>query len=168
MIVRRPRDSVDPEASILLLSLVGFTVVGLIVSLAIGSAALRDVVLKGAGGALLVVGSYYAARTLMENRADQRAAQMLRAIELTAHPSAAVRSGAVGVLIEIAESSADREVRRLETISSVLKKVRAEHEDDELLTESALNGLEHRAAKARRLFDKRHRRGQAEAPQKLS
>jgi hypothetical protein len=39
------------------------------------------------GAALLVLGSYYAARTLTENRADKRADQTLKATELTANSS---------------------------------------------------------------------------------
>ncbi len=81
--------SADPEATKTLLFLVACTVAGLLLSLASGGGALRDVVLKVAGAALLVLGSYYAARTLKESRADKRTDQILKATELTANSSPA-------------------------------------------------------------------------------
>jgi hypothetical protein len=119
-----PRDSADPDATITLEVLAVLVVAGLAVSLATSSSAIRDVVLKGGGAALLVLGSYYAARTLKENRADKRVDQILKATELTTASSDAVSGGAVHVLLllaeDIAKSSGKCETGRLVAIKFVL------------------------------------------------
>jgi hypothetical protein len=103
------RDAADREAAITLLVLVAVTVLALAVlpEVVAGSdAATRDAVLKAAGGVLLLLGSYYAARTLKENRTDKRTDQILKAIELLAkHDDSGLTAGAVSTLEELAASS---------------------------------------------------------------
>lgn len=132
--IQRPRDSADPVASATLWVIIAATALGLVFSLVLGGASLRDVVLKAAGGFLLLLGSYYAARTLTENRADRRVDQILKAIELTAHNSSAVRRGAARILISVAydigNASGGLEADRVAAIGSVLDAMRQQHPDD--------------------------------------
>jgi len=108
-LVANVRNAADTEAAITLLALVVVTVVALAVlpEVISGSdAATRDAVLKAAGGILLLLGSYYGARTLKENRIDKRTDQILKAIELLAtHDDRGVTAGVVLTLEELAASS---------------------------------------------------------------
>jgi hypothetical protein len=122
------REATDREAAITLLLLVVAAVVALVVlpDVIPGSeSATRDAVLKGAGGVLLVLGSYYAARTLKENRTDKRTDQILKAIELLAkHEERGVRAGAESMLRELAKTSdGEREEWQRRVISQALEPI---------------------------------------------
>jgi hypothetical protein len=99
--------------------------VSTIVALAIvPNAAARDTVLKAAGGTVVLLGSYFAARTLKQTRADQRATRILKAIEMVGDDLPAVRVGAMWTLLEIASSSEGRRERsQVEAILAVLSAV---------------------------------------------
>jgi hypothetical protein len=96
------------------------------------------VVLKGAGAALLLLGSYYGARTLKENGASHRADQTLKALELTANECPAVRGGAVHVLLAIAEdiqaSKGVLEAGRVAGIKFILRTLHAQCPRDPVWT----------------------------------
>ncbi len=80
-----------------------------------------DVVLKVAGGILLLLSSYFAARTLKQTRADQRTGRILEATQLLADVSVSVRFGAISVLLNLAESSKGlREGEQVAIIRGVL------------------------------------------------
>ena len=107
-LIKNFRGAVDREAAATLLLLLSATVAALVVLPIVlsGSAAdIRDAVLKGAGALLLLLGSYYGARTLKENRTDKRTDQMLKAIELLAADDSAIRAGAVATLQALRDSA---------------------------------------------------------------
>jgi hypothetical protein len=108
--------------------------VALITSVALISvpdAAARDAVLKAAGGTVVLLGSYFAARTLKQTRSDQRATRILKAIEMVGHERPAVRVGALWTLVDLASSSdARRESNQIRAVLAVLDAVPAECDND--------------------------------------
>jgi len=140
-LVRNLRDAADREAAITLLVLGVVTVVAFAVLPEVipgSDAATRDAVLKAAGGLLLLLGSYYAARTLKENRTDKRTDQILKAIELLAkHDDRGVTAGAVSTLEELKNlSGAKPEEWQRRVIDRVLR-VRDQESAEEGPPESA-------------------------------
>jgi len=85
------------------------------------SSSARDTFLKLVGGAVVLLGSYFAARTLKQTRADQRATRILKAIELVGNEHVAVRAGALWTLVDLANSSdGERESSQVPAIVAVL------------------------------------------------
>jgi hypothetical protein len=122
------RKAVDREAAATLLLLLFATVAAVILLpgvMAGDAAGIRDGVLKGAGGVLLLLGSYYGARTLKENRTDKRTDQILKAFELLAtHNDGAVRAGAISVLEALDDaSSGAQETWQREAIKRALANI---------------------------------------------
>jgi hypothetical protein len=79
---------------------------------------------------VVLLGSYFAARTLKQTRSDQRASRMLQAIELTASDRPVARIGAIGVLNSLAVSAERRrEAETLRVILNVLDAVRRREQD---------------------------------------
>jgi hypothetical protein len=99
-------------------------IAALVALLVTGSKNGRDLILKLAAGVLLLLSSYFAARTLKQTRADQRMGRILDAINLLDGEQTtrgAVRAGAVLVLVNLAETSKDaREARQVAIIKRVL------------------------------------------------
>ena len=92
----------------------------------------HDVVFKASGGILVVLGSYFAARTLKQTRADQRASRMLTATEMVASDSDPVRLGAMWVLVDLLDSTAGkREEGVASAIRCVLGSVPPSRADDD-------------------------------------
>lgn len=105
---RNIREAEDPIVSVILLALAALTLVLLILGPVVTDSrpsAFRDATLKGAGAGLLLLGSYFAARTLKQTRADQRAGRVLQAIQMLENKSPEVRIGAVWALVGLAVSS---------------------------------------------------------------
>jgi hypothetical protein len=116
-----PRKLPDPEDPTVAVVLV-LVAISTIVALAIApDPAVRDAVLKAAGGAVVLLGSYFAARTLKQTRADQRASRILKAIEMVGDDLPAIRVGAMWTLLELASSSSGRrESGQVDVILAVL------------------------------------------------
>jgi hypothetical protein len=94
----------------------------------------RDLVLKVAGGILLVLGAYFTARTLKQTRADQRATRMLKAIEMLENGSGPARLGAMWTLVDLGKSAERKREDWLKTaIRSVLSSVQSNYADDDEL-----------------------------------
>jgi hypothetical protein len=113
-----PREAEDPLVAVLLWLLTLVTVFLLLwaPSHARGSdSAIRDAVLKGAGGVLLLLGSYFAARTLKQTAADQRANRALQAIQLLEHESGPVSKGARAMLTALRDTSSGKREEALRT-----------------------------------------------------
>jgi hypothetical protein len=81
-----PNKAEDPTVSWALVVLAVVTGVALIVVSVVPDihdrAGIRSAIVTGAGGVLLLLGSYFAARTLRQSGADQRANRALKAIEM--------------------------------------------------------------------------------------
>lgn len=105
-----PWSAEDRGAAVALLILALATIAALLVVSNVSGfhdrAAWRDAVLKGAGGFLLLGGSYYAARNLTQSRADQRANRALKAIEFMGHDREDVQRAGRALLKSLAKKPA--------------------------------------------------------------
>lgn len=104
---KKLRGSEDPTVARALWTLVVSTLVAIVV---LAVLALKDhgnfsndlaTVLKLAGAIVVLLGSYFAARTIGHNRDDQVANRYMRAVELLGHSQPDVRLGAVQQLDDI-------------------------------------------------------------------
>jgi hypothetical protein len=109
-------------------------VVLLVAGFIVADAAFRDTVLKGAGGVLLLLGSYYGARTLKETHADRNADRILKAIELAGSSDRIVRLGAAEMLRETArdidDSSGTYENPRIAIINRIFDELARKYPED--------------------------------------
>ena len=95
-----PSKAEDPTVAIALAVIALLTIVGLVGGPFIFHADDKDVwdlVIKTAGASVLLIDSYFAARTLKQSRADQRDARILMAIGLVGSESPEVRVRAEAV-----------------------------------------------------------------------
>jgi len=125
------RNADDPLVAIVLWMIAAGTIAALVFAPSItglSGGEARDAVLKGAGGTLLLLSSYFAARTLKQTRTDQRTGRILQATELLASESTAVQRGAISVLVDIAESSKGRREQKQVTIIQGLIAALAEND----------------------------------------
>lgn len=103
-----PRRAEDPTVAVALVVIAVLTVAALVVAPIVLDAANKDVwdlVIKVAGAAVVLIGSYFAARTLKQSRADQRDARILTAIGLVGNEHPEVRIGALLALGELAKNT---------------------------------------------------------------
>lgn len=108
--ILNPRRAEDPTVAITLIVIATLTVAGLVAGpllLKTPDKDVWDLVIKVAGASVVLIGSYFAARTLKQSRADQRDSRILAAIGLVGNERPEVRVGALLVLGELAKSTGD-------------------------------------------------------------
>jgi hypothetical protein len=119
-----PWNAEDRGAAVALVVLAVVTALALVVVSLLDSihndSAWRDAILKGAGGFLLLGGSYYGARTLTQGRADQRASRALKAIEFMGHEKPDVQKAGRALLASLA---GDAENSPRDEVQTMIRKV---------------------------------------------
>ena len=103
-----PSKAEDPAVAIALTVIALLTIVGLVggpFMFHVDDKDVWDLVIKAAGASVVLIGSYFAARTLKQSRADQRDARVLTALGLVGSESPEVRVGGLLVLGELAKTT---------------------------------------------------------------
>jgi hypothetical protein len=106
-----PLQAEDPTVAVALVIIGVLTAAGLAVGPSYLDQADKDVwdlVIKAAGASVILIGSYFAARTLKQSRADQRDARILTAIGLVGDEQPQVRIGGLLALAELAKTTGGR------------------------------------------------------------
>jgi hypothetical protein len=102
------RDADDPIVALLLWSLIGGTAIGLLIATKTGHEPFShelSVAVKIAGAVIVLLGSYFAARTISHNDEDQMATRFAKGVELLDSASTHAQLGGVAILLQVRRRS---------------------------------------------------------------